>query len=68
MDDGFAEHLMYTNELDKYTLLLYNIKKFPKKYYFERSKVRTRVKLGTKTGPTFQYSLFKGFLVPKNII
>ena len=23
----------------------------------------TRVKLGTKTGPTFQYSLFKGFYI-----
>ena len=29
-EGGFAEHLMYTNELDKYTLLLYNIKKIPK--------------------------------------
>ena len=25
----------------------------------------TRVKLGTKTGATFQYSLFKGFYVTK---
>lgn len=25
----------------------------------------TRVKLGTKTGPTFQYSLFKGFYITK---
>ena len=24
-----------------------------------------RVKLGTKTGPTFQYSLFKGFYITK---
>ena len=51
MDNGFAEHLMYTNELDKYTLLLYNIKKFPKKYYFERSKVRNKQ-------PFFSNSIF----------
>ena len=35
-------------------VLLYRLMKYP-----------TRVKLGTKTGPTFQYSLFKGFYITK---
>ena len=32
---------------------------------FEEMIFPTRVKLGTKTGPTFQYSLFKGFYITK---